>query len=91
MPIIEYNISIGNIVTILSVVVSTVWLVANMNKDILIVKNDVHYLQQSHKALTEAFGQLGKILTSVAVQDTRINMIDKKLDELAHGHGYVKD
>lgn len=62
-----------------------------MKNDINIVKSDVNYLQQSHKALTEAFGQLGKILTSVAVQDTRINMIDKKLDELAHGKGYVKD
>lgn len=91
MPVIEYSISVGNIATILSVVASVVWLVANMRGDIRIVKHDVHYLQQSHKALTEAFSQLGKVLTQVAVQDSRLNMIDKKLDELAHGHGYVKD
>lgn len=60
-----------------------------MRGDINIVKNDIRYLQESQKALTEAFSQLGKILTSVAVQDARINMIEKKMDELAHGHGYV--
>lgn len=60
-----------------------------MKGDINIVKNDIRYLQDSQKALAEAFSQLGKILTSVAVQDTRLTMIEKKLDELAHGHGYV--
>ena len=60
-----------------------------MKGDINIVKNDIRYLQESQKALTEAFSQLGKILTSVAVQDARINMIEKKIDELSHGQGYV--
>lgn len=89
-PGIENTISLGNILTILSVVSSVVWLVANMKGDIRMVKHDVHYLQKSNEALTEAFGQLGKILTSVAVQDQRLNMVEKKIDELAHGKGYVK-
>lgn len=61
-----------------------------MKGDINIVKNDIRYLQDSQKALTEAFSQLGKILTAVAVQDTRINMVEKKIDELAHGKGYIE-
>lgn len=61
----------------------------SMKGDIKIVKNDIKYLQKSHEALTEAFSQLGKILTAVAVQDTRISMVEKKVDELAHGQGYV--
>jgi hypothetical protein len=60
-----------------------------MKGDISIVKHDIHYLQQSHKALTEAFAQLGRVLTQVAVQDQRMNMLEKRLDELAHGHGYI--
>lgn len=90
MPGIEYTISLGNILTIITVVGAVMTFIWNMKGDINIVKNDVRYLQDSQKALTEAFSQLGKILTAVAVQDTRINMIEKKMDELAHGHGYIE-
>jgi len=86
---IDYSISIGNLVTIFTVVGSVMALMYSMKGDITIVKHDVHYLQQSHRALTEAFAQLGKVLTQVAVQDQRINMLEKRLDELAHGKGIV--
>lgn len=88
-PVIENTISWGNILTILAVVGSAITFIWTMKGDINIVKNDIRYLQDSQKALSEAFSQLGKILTAVAVQDTRISMIEKKVDELAHGKGYV--
>lgn len=88
-PAIEYSVSLGNILTIITVVGSVMTFIWTMKGDINIVKNDIKYLQESQKALTEAFSQLGKILTAVAVQDTRLNMVEKKIDELAHGQGYV--
>lgn len=90
MPIVEYSVSIGNILTILSVVGSVMALLYNMKGDISIVKHDIHYLQESHKALTEAFTQLGRVLTQVAVQDNRINMLEARLSEIAHGEGFVR-
>lgn len=89
LPAIDYSVSLGNILTIISVVGAVMTFIWTMRGDINIVKNDIRYLQESQKALTEAFSQLGKILTSVAVQDARISMIEKKMDEFAHGHGYV--
>ena len=88
---IDWTISVGNVFTIFMVVGSTIALLYNMKGDINVVKHDIHYLQQSHKALTEAFAQLGKVLTQVAVQDQRINMLEKRLDELAHGKGLIKE
>lgn len=85
----DWSISLGNILTIISVVGAATTFIWTMRGDINVVKNDIRYLQDSQKALTEAFSQLGRILTSVAVQDARINMIEKKMDELAHGRGYV--
>lgn len=61
----------------------------NMKNQLSLMKNDIEHLQQSQESLAEAFKQLGKVLTSVAVQDTRINMIEKRVDELAHGKGIV--
>lgn len=58
--------------------------------DISVIKNNILHLQETQRTMTEAFSQLGKILTQVAVQDTRIAMVEKRVDELAHGHGYVE-
>lgn len=63
----------------------------NMKNQLSLMKNDIEHLEDAQKALAEAFKQLGRILTSVAVQDNRINMIEKRLDELAHGKGLVAD
>jgi hypothetical protein len=89
MPGIEWSVSLGNILTIITVVGAVMTFMWNMRGDINIVKNDISYLQESQKALAEAFSQLGKILTAVAVQDTRINAIERRIEELAHGRGYV--
>lgn len=84
------SISLGNILTIFSVVGSAIALLYSVKSEVSVVKNDIDYLKESHKTLTEAFNQLGKILTQVAVQDQRINMLEKRVDELSHGDGFVK-
>ena len=60
-----------------------------MKGDIIVIKSDVSYLQTSQKVLADAFAQFGKVLTTVAVQDNRISMMEKRLDELAHGKGFI--
>jgi len=90
LPVIEYSISLGNILTILSVVGSVMAFIWTMKTDIIIIKSDVSYLQKSQAVLTEAFSQFGKVLTTIAVQDSRITMTEKKLDELSHGQGFVE-
>jgi len=87
---IDWTVSLGNIITILTVVASVIGLVYNMKSDIVLLQNDVTHLERAQETMTEAFSNMGKVLTSVAVQDTRITMIEKKLDELSHGKGYVR-
>lgn len=61
-----------------------------IRNDISSLKVSIEHIKENQKSLQEAFSQLGSILTKVAVQDTRLSMIEKKLDELSHGQGYVK-
>lgn len=61
-----------------------------IRNDIFSVKTSIEHIKENQKQLQEAFTQLGSILTKVAVQDTRLNMIEKKLDELSHGQGFVR-
>lgn len=86
---ISWTITVGNIVEIILVGAGVITLFNKMNSSILLLRKDVGYIQASQIALNEAFKQLGNILTQVAVQDTRINMIEKRVDELAHGEGLV--
>lgn len=88
--ILEYTISVGSIIQTLILATTVLGFVYTMRGDINLVKRDIKYLQETQKALTEAFTQLGKILTAVAVQNSRMNMFEKRLDELSHGDGYVK-
>jgi hypothetical protein len=85
----DYTVSIGNLLTTFTVVSSVIALLYSMKGDITVVKHDIRYLQSGLKSLTEAFTQLGKVLTQVAVQDQRLNMMEKRVDELAHGDGMV--
>lgn len=88
--IIDYSVSIGNILAMLTMLGSVMFFVYIMKNDISLMQRDVTYLEEGQNRLTEAFSQLGKILTQVAVQDNRINMMEKKLDELSHGKGLVR-
>lgn len=66
------------------------WFLWSLRSQLSEVKSDVNHLQKAQEALTEAFAQLGRILTQVAVQDNRISMIEKRVDELAHGVGIIR-
>lgn len=63
----------------------------HLNKDIALIKADIGNLQASNKNFAQAFTQLGQVLTQIAVQDNRILNIDRRIDELSHGKGFIKD
>lgn len=62
-----------------------------LRNDITSLRVDINHIKENQKSLAEAFTQLGNILTKVAVQDTRIQMMEKKIDELSHGQGFVRN
>lgn len=89
-PMIEWTLSIGQLGQAIATLVAVVWLFAITRSDIRSIQQNLLYLEQKQQSLTESFTQLGNILTKVAVQDTRLSMIDKSIDELRHGQGYIK-
>ena len=88
--ILEYTITIGSILQTVVYTAAAVAFFYAMRTDINILKHDMRNLQDNQRSMTEAFTQLGKVLTSVAVQDSRIVMLEKSLDELRHGKGLVQ-
>jgi hypothetical protein len=85
----EPTVTFGLVVqTVVLGITLTVFL-QGLKSQLSLIKNDIRYLQDAQKSLAEAFTQLGRVLTSVAVQDNRINMLEKRIDELSHGKGLI--
>lgn len=61
-----------------------------MRGEVRILRHDVAHIEKQLAHLSEAFSQIGTVLTQVAVQDTRLTMIEKHVDELKHGRGFIK-
>lgn len=85
----EISNNLYNLFQIIAYIAGGLGFVYAIRSDLNLLKNDIQNLRDGQKALTEAFTQLGKVLTQVAVQDVRINMIEKKVDELSHGKGLI--
>lgn len=47
-------------------------------------------LQRDVRRLEDAFKQLGSVLTQLALQDQRLHMMEKSIDELRHGKGFIE-
>lgn len=52
-------------------------------------KYEIHLMKEQLHSMSESFKQLGAILTQVAVQDTRLSMLEKHIDEIRHGKGMI--
>lgn len=85
----DWTISIGNVFQIIAFVASVAWMFQTMRADLKVLRSDLEHIEKRQNSLNEAFTQLGVILTQVAVQDNRLHMLEKNLDELRHGQGFV--
>lgn len=87
----DWTVNLGNLIQILTVVGGGVLVFARQSNKINLLAKSIEHLELAQKVLNEAFAQLGKILTQVAVQDSRIGMMEKNLDEIRHGKGFIKE
>jgi prefoldin subunit 5 len=86
---IDWTVNVGNLLQIAVVVGGGMWVFQSLRADVRIVKSEIDNLTKRQDQLGEAFKQLGDILRQVAVQDQRIGQLDKIVDELRHGQGFV--
>lgn len=54
------------------------------------LRADMTQIKEHQKMLMDAIKQLNTILTQIAVQEARLNMIEKSVDELRHGKGLIQ-
>lgn len=80
--VIDWHISIGTIIEVLSILGGGVFFLWGM-------KNRVEQMSVEIADLKKEIGKLADILTSLALQNQAINQINKTIDELRHGIGFI--
>ena len=65
--------------------------ISYIRTEITSLRSDVTQIKEHQKLLMESIKQLNTVLTQIAVQDARLNMIEKDIDELRHRRGFVDD
>lgn len=86
----DYTVSISNILQSIAYLGVAIGFFFAMRADINVLKHDIEALQEIQGNTIQALDNLSRILTQVAVQDSRINMLEKQIDELRHGKGMIK-
>jgi len=87
----EWTSLIGPIIQVIVLSATVIGIFLGLKAEVRVLRHDVRTLEKQIVALTDSFSQLGKILTQVAVQDTRLSLMEKQIDELRHGQGFVKE
>lgn len=80
--VIDWHISIGTIIEVLSILGGGVFFLWGM-------KARVEQMSVEIGDLKREIGKLADILTSLALQNAAINQINKTIDELRHGIGFI--
>lgn len=87
----DWTINIGHVSSVIVFLVAGTLVYAQLRSDLRALKLNMEFLQKRQESMSEAFSQLGSILTQVAVQDNRLQMMEKSVDELRHGQGFISN
>lgn len=87
----DWTLNINTLIQMGVMIVTVAAFFFGMRGEVRVLRHDVRHIERRLEQLSESFNQLGNVLTQVAVQDTRLSMIEKAVDDLRHGKGFVKD
>jgi hypothetical protein len=81
--VVDYTITIGNIVEILSIVGGGVLVMITLRSDVANMKTEMEGIQAEVK-------KIGDVLITQADQNRRILHLEEDVREMRHGHGFVR-
>jgi hypothetical protein len=89
--VIDYTISIGNLVQVGAFAVMAIGAFFAVRGDIKVLRHDIKSIEHRQTILGTAFEAMGHIMRDIAVQNQRMGYMEKMIDELRHGKGLVRN
>lgn len=82
--------SLDNILKGLAIVGGCISFLVYIKTELTQLRADVTQIKEHQRLLMDAIKQLNTILTQIAVQEARLAMIEKDIDELRHYRGFIE-
>lgn len=89
MVTVDWTISVGNILTVLVLSLGALSAFYRIQGDLRVLRHDFRNLETTQVGIGESLDVLGKALTQIAVQQTRLDIIERDLADLKRGEGFV--
>lgn len=89
MDVLLPYLSVDNILKAVAIFGGVISFVVYLRTELTQLKSDVSQIKEHQRVLMDNLKQLNTVLTQIAVQDARLNMVEKDIDELRHGKGFV--
>lgn len=84
-----WTITVGEALMALTTFGSALGIFFSVKSDVKIVQHDLQALNEKFATMNTVFGGIGSTLTKVAIQDNRLDRLEKDMRELRHGEGMV--
>jgi hypothetical protein len=87
--IFDWTINFGNVVTTATIFFSGVWFVIKLSYDMKLMSMEIKTMESAQTLLNQSIDRVSTGIGHVAIQDNRIYMLEKTLDEIRHGQGFI--
>ena len=87
--VIDWTVSISSLLQGLAMLILGMGAFYSLRGDVRVLSKEVENVKLQQAAISEAMKQLTSVLTTLAQQQVRLDLQQKTIDELRHGHGWV--
>lgn len=87
--IIDYTITIGNLIEIASILGGGVLVMLTMRSDIAVLQKEDEVIRTDIQGIQDEIKQIGDVLITQADQSRRILHLEEEMRDLRHGRGFI--
>lgn len=87
--IFDWTVNLGNLISILTLGTGVLFFMSSIKYKVDYMEESIEDLKKSQKELSNHMLKLSQIITTVAVQDSRLEVLERAVDELRHGSGFI--
>lgn len=87
----DATINLGHILTFLGFAIGGLGVIWALKSDVRLLTKELETMTRRLGGLETKWEKVADALTALAVQEVRLNNMDRRIDDLQHGRGFVLD
>lgn len=87
----DATINLGHLLTFFGFAIGGLGVIWALKSDVKVMTNQFEQLGDRLRGLEKKWDKVADALTSIAVQEARLNSMDQRIHDLQHGRGFILD